>query len=145
MHLLFLWFPGISTTSMPWTTGARPSVGCKCRSSSNSSSRYCHVSCFNQNIYALSPADTSSVSAERPLVMGPQTSTSLSDSNRGVTSRRERWKGEVGVFSRIKCFCAFASNQSLKMCYVCMTARKRYMNSLGLSREDNCILNFTGF
>ncbi len=42
-------------------------------------------------------------------------------------------------------FCTFASNQSLKMCYVCMTARKRYMKGLGLSREDNYILNFTGF
>lgn len=70
---------------------------------------------------------------------------SLSDSNCGVISRGEKWKGEFGVFSRIKYFCAFASNQSLKMCYVCMTARKGYMNSLGLSREDNWILNFTEF
>lgn len=39
----------------------------------------------------------------------------------------------------------FASNQSLKMCCVCMTARERYMKGPGRSGRDNYIVNFTGF
>ena len=34
-------FPGILTMSTPWMTGARPSVGCKCRSYNSWSCRYC--------------------------------------------------------------------------------------------------------
>lgn len=39
-------FPGILTMSMPWMTGARPSVGCKCRSYNSWSCRYCLSVCF---------------------------------------------------------------------------------------------------
>lgn len=57
-------FPGILTMSTPWMTGARPSVGCKCRSYNSWSCRYCLWVCFAPNIYVSSSPDTSPVSAE---------------------------------------------------------------------------------
>lgn len=57
-------FPGILTMSTPWMTGARPSVGCKCRSYNSWSCRYCLCACFGPNIYVSSSPDTSSVSAQ---------------------------------------------------------------------------------
>lgn len=62
--LYFLCFPGILTTSTPWTTGVRPSVGCKCRSSSSWSCRYCLRVYFCPNIYVSSSAIISSTPAE---------------------------------------------------------------------------------
>lgn len=122
-------FPGILTMSTPWMTGARPSVGCKCRSYNSWSCRYCLSVCFGPNIYVSSSPDTSPVSAE-PLPV------------RLIAAMGSLVEGEQ---QNEIIFCTFASNQSLKMCYVCMTARKRYMKGPGLSREDNYILNFTGF
>lgn len=60
----FLCFPGILTMSTPWMTGVRPSVGCKCRSSSSWSCRYCLRVYFGPNIYVSSSPIISSTSAE---------------------------------------------------------------------------------
>lgn len=62
--LYFLCFPGISTMSTPWMTGVRPSVGCKCRSSSSWSCRYCLGVYFGPNIYVSSSPIISAPSAE---------------------------------------------------------------------------------
>lgn len=114
-------FPGILTMSTPWMTGARPSVGCKCRSCNSWSCRYCLLLFWPKYLYV--------VFSWRFLWVCP-TPPCPPDINHGVT---RGGGGGMGV----KYFCTFASNQSLKMCYACMTARKRYMKGLGQRGEDN--------
>lgn len=69
-RLCVLCFPGISTTSTPWMTGARPSVGCRCRSCSSWSCRYCLCVYFGPNIYvSSSPIISSAPAAPLPVCL----------------------------------------------------------------------------